>query len=298
VATGSRWGRVFRVLRRFGSRGANTSSLSWSWLVVRGHSTHRCWAVGLSGQLPLVAARWPLPLPPRPLPVAGLVLEVFPLVAGCKERRPCHVPSVDLAPPSELSFCAGLWALLSWPCPLAPLHRHGLSRPLPGSLSGSHRPDHSHVSGPVPPSRFLTVLAASSARAFRVCFNPVPVRGSPGFRPGVFLAEDCPVVLLARLAPFEECPSSIAVLRHRSPCLLALVFRSTSSALPSIAAGGDCSLLVSLQVVGRLVDQLAEFPRWAGSSPTPGLPDGLAPSSMSPFHVRPLGGPTRRTDRH
>lgn len=40
------------------------------------------------------------------------------------------------------------------------------------------------ASGPVPPSRFLTALTASSARTSRVCCTPLPARGSSRFHRG------------------------------------------------------------------------------------------------------------------
>jgi hypothetical protein len=93
-------------LRRFGGRGASTSSLSWSSAVARGHPVHRCGAVGYRRSSPSVAARGSSPLPPRPSPVAGSVRGVFPrgrVVRTMSARRAL----LDFAPPSELSFCAG-----------------------------------------------------------------------------------------------------------------------------------------------------------------------------------------------
>jgi hypothetical protein len=208
---------------------------------------------------------------------------------------PCETPSARraLRRPGS-SFRALLprwaWALLSWPCPLAPLHRHGLARPLPGTLSGSLRPEHSHVSGPVPPPRFLTVLAACSARASRVCCNPLPVRGSPCFRP-----RRAPLgTLLAR-------PHGAARTLRRMP----LVDSRTASPqpLPScrcralhVRCAPSCRRLgrsLALRVVGGRwpvgSPALGVAPGVAGSSAPPGLPGLATPSSIPPLHVRPEG---------
>jgi hypothetical protein len=116
------------------------------------------------------------------LPVAGRVLEVFP-------SSPGHPPlAVRMSQPPQA--CLSSRALA--PCRTCGSSSPGI-RPLrlsTDSCTSVHSrlgvaalPSASPCQGtrPVPPSRFLTALTASSARALRVCCAPLPVRGSSRF---------------------------------------------------------------------------------------------------------------------
>jgi hypothetical protein len=209
-------GTGLRVLRRFGSRDASISLLSWSWSVVRGRPVHRCGAVVGRRPIPSVAVRWPSPLPPRPLPVTGSVLGVFPRGSGRAGTSPRTVPS-------------STWLLLqSSPSAL------GLGPPLLAPSASASPPTWALASTPGFPRGFPSVGTLPRVRSrstsvvlhhpggflrssFAGLFRPAAGPRFTVFQPGLAL-RFARSLLTARLVPFEECPSSTAVQRHRCPC--------------------------------------------------------------------------------
>lgn len=166
--------------------------------------------------------------PPWPLPVAGLAFEVF---RSALAPRALTVSFRD----SELPDAASLRRLLSWDSHL-PLHRSTFRLSTPGRYcSTCLRPLSTTCRGHVPPSRFLSALAAYSKRGPRVCCAPQPILGFTAFWSAL---GRCPLPprggrlsrLCARLpaakAPFGVFPSSTAAPRHRGRCLLAVTLRS------------------------------------------------------------------------
>jgi hypothetical protein len=169
----------FQAALRAGSR---DPSLSWSSAASRGLHRHlRCADVdcGLDRR---VAARWPLPLPPRPCPLPGGSSRTSPLFEGI-------LPLAGWTPQPPQACLSSRTLAPCWTCGSSSL---GL-RPL--CLAADIGPSvHSRFgvaaypsaspcqeTRPVPPSRFLTALTACSARTLRVCCAPLPVRGSPRF---------------------------------------------------------------------------------------------------------------------
>jgi len=220
---------------------------------------------------PWVAARGPSPLPPRPSPVTGWVLGVFPLGRGSAERvRGSYPPR--LRPLLQRSSSAlGRRALLFWLRPLGPLHRPGLERPLPGPLAGPLRLVHRHVASPVPSPRFLTATTACSARASRVCFAPLPVRGSPCFGLGPLLRVSLgPPHGAARTLRRMPLVSSRAASPQPLPsCRLRL-----SMSLLSLGLREARSLVLRSTSGSTLMSSTCSGLPPCGSSPWPGLPDG------------------------
>jgi hypothetical protein len=109
--------------------------------------------------------------------------------------------------------------------------RIGRTDPHSPSAGSSHGP------GPVPPSRFLTALAAFSTRMARVCCTPLPAevrRVSRRPPPSGCYSDGADARSSRRsLTPLEELPSSAAVPRHRGPCPPAVIPRSLPVGLPT-----------------------------------------------------------------
>jgi hypothetical protein len=269
----NRWGRVCRVSSSIGSRGSHLVALVE--LACRSRTpAHRVGAVGCRWLGPLVAARWPLPLPPRPSPVTGWVLGVFPGGRGSAERV-CSSCPPRLRPLLQRSSPAlGRRALLFWLRPPDPLHRHGLERPLRGPLAGSLRSVHSHVADPVPSPRFFTALTSFSARASRACFIPLPVRGSPcfGLRPPLREWVGPPHGAARTLRRMPLVSSRSASPRSLPSCRLRLSMSQLSLGLPGVRS----LVLRSASGSTHVGWPRSGLPPVCGSSPRSGLPEGVA----------------------
>jgi hypothetical protein len=131
------------------------------------------------------------------------------------------VSSSTSASPSALSLCAGplgppLLAPSAWSSP-----------PTRARASTPRSPRGSPSVGPLPRGRSRSVSAVSHRpdgllrSCFAGLFHPAAGPRFTVFRPPLPLRVGW-VLLTARLVPFEECPSSVAVPRHRGPCLLAV----------------------------------------------------------------------------
>jgi hypothetical protein len=243
MATGSRWGWVESLAPLRGSRCEHLVAL----VEFGCRSRTPCaplWGSGVSQVVPFGSGSWVFAAPPSTFSRRRVGPRGLPSGA-CRAddvRAPCP-------PRLRSSFRALLlrwaWALLSWLRPLPPLHRRGLARPLPGPLAGPLRPDHDHVSGPVPPPWFCTTLAASSARASRACFVPLPVRGSPCFGLGL------PCGRLRSSSRRGSYPSKNAP-RRQPYCVTAALASLSSPPLqfPALPSSVRCAIARAAPVLG------------------------------------------------
>jgi hypothetical protein len=203
------------------------------------------WGSGVSRADPFGSGSLAFAAPPSTFSRRRVGPRGLPSGVGACGTSPRVMPSLDLAPPSELSFCAG-------PGPSSPgsvrfvlstdvgsrVHSRVPSR-VPFGRNTAMCPVTFRLRGFAPPWRLapleLCRLVSSRCRSevHRVSACDIPC--------GV-----CSVLLTARLVPFEECPSSSAVLRHRSPCPPVVFVRSTFQLSPAARLRGDRSLLASL----------------------------------------------------
>jgi hypothetical protein len=150
--------------------------------------------------------------------------------------------------------------------------------PLPGAR-GPPSVEQSHLLDPVPPSRFLTALTASSTRVSRACCIPQPTMRFAVFPSrAASLSEDSLLDAASfprrAFTPLEEFPSPAAVPRHRGPCPPAVTSRLARrfesrfgrfSTLGRSSASRTRSSLISLAPLSR--DRCASLPRhvsWLG----------------------------------
>jgi hypothetical protein len=250
------------------------------------------WGSGVSWVNPFGSGSWAFAAPPSTFYRHRSGPRGLPSGVVSRGTSPLDVPSLDLDPPSGLSFRAG-------PGPSSP----GSVRVRLSTDIGSRV--HSRVPSRVPFGRFTAmwpVLFRLRGFAPPWRLSPLELRGlvssrcrSEVHRVSASVAPfgSSSVLLTARLVPFEECPSSTAVPCHHGPCLPAVVAAPLPCS-PSRLAPSDRSLLAPRPGRRSLVRGLQRSPSFLRSSPSPGLPDGvaLAPSLRSTFG--PRGAPTPR----